>query len=429
MGPAAIGIGIGSTLLGAFTANKQRKAIEAQTKALSQPTTTTTTPYGPTQSLIDQILGSAGDNRNTPLPLFPEFEGTDFSSYLSQFAAPGVNFNVPNIPGTSKDTRGILQQILALTQEDPFVGQSEGVLERIFAGPTDEAVRAQGNLLTGPLAGIAQGNDLVDPFENAVASGLRREADRALEQDLARISSAESSVGQTPSPEGGTLGRQARRDNREALFDSLARGRSANFQSASNRQVAAGQSVAGGLGNLAGLRSNEILSALGIIPSLESARFLGPTAAGGLSTNIDQLNQSAAAAEGQLGLGKAGLELQAALGGDANQLRLLGLQSDENRFRAGFDLDRFNFDLQAPFLRDEQLMRLILPLASQFGTTTTQGPQVPPGYSPNAFEGGLTGLLGGLGIAGGLGLFGGGGSEGSLASLFQPYGVPNFGRG
>lgn len=424
MGPAAIAGTVIGGLIGGYEAKSRGDAARrAHEQGTTFDSTSTFAPYGPTLPFIEQLFGESGglaDAFGTSLPDFPEFHGfgfgnpVDFLSYVPELT--GVT-ETPEI-GRAAQTSQSLRRVRGLLEEDPFLPSAGEALEDIFESTTPQHDLAQNYLLGGPLYDTAEGFDLEGPFSASVAKGLTEDADRLFATQVGQIKGGASSVGR--SGEGATsnlVGDQAQK-LREDVLSALSLVRASAFEGAQNRQLAAGQTVAGGLEDLSRQRSNELLTGISVAPALETARFVGPGLEGSLASNADRINQASDMFEANFGQTETGRS-------QSNLLSLLGLENQSRQFGAGLDaanaqafnahnLGEFNFDLSSPFLRSSQLAQILLPFASAFGTRTTSGvTREPEAYTPEWWIGLLSGAVGGAQSGAGLGgLFGGGGSGG-----------------
>lgn len=409
---AAAGIG---AISGIFTSREQRRAAE-RNRVQPFENTTTFSPSPGSQELIDMIFNNATGAFETPVPEFPDFVGfggfhpIDFLSFLPELT--GIE-ETPDIPG-AQAAAGALHRINALLREDPFLPTAAEGLEDVIEGPSDIFNQALGFNIGGPLFELATEDPEIGRFDDAVIGGFLDDADELLERQVGQIQGTASGLGRSTAG----LERRAAADIREDLLPALANLRRDSAEAAANRQLAAGQTVAGNLGNLSAQRSAELLSAIGLAPQLESARFIGPGLAASTAGQVDALNQAADIFEANFGQNER-------FNSRGNLLAALGLEEGAREFGAGLRaseataLNQFNqaetaFDSLSPFLRLNQLSSLILPFASQFGTQHSEGfGTAPQPFVPGSASAGIAGGVGGIESILGLmmlypGLFGGG---------------------
>lgn len=416
----AAGIGAGAGLLSSRDA---RKAAEQQ--GGPHPFESTLTPYGPAQDLLNDLLGGLGGAFNTALPEFPDFVGfpgfeqIDFMGFAPELT--GV-LDTPDIPGASGITLRALEDIARLNKTDPFLDPAEDALTDLLEGPSDSFLLAQGNLLGGPLSEIAGGDFRGGGFGDAVANAVFEDAEEILDTQIGQIGGAAASAGRGGPEATGALINDAAGDLRQDALGALAGVRAAAFESQQGRSLAASSQIADSLAGLAGLRSSEVTTGLGLAPALEQARFFGEGLQGNLGLGVDALNQNADIFE-------ASFDQNEAARADANLLSLLGLDLGQNQFAAGlgaqeaqalnaFNLGEFGFDVESPFLRQSQLLSLLLPIASTFGTQSGFSSGAIPA-TPSSLSSGLAGGLGGLQLGLALmQLFGGGNNPFSDPATF-----------
>ena len=454
MGAGTTAAIVGSTLLGAgssyLSARGQRRAAERQARAASQPqrfeqTSTSGFSLDPAiRSSLDDLLARFSSAAYSGSPEFPEFHGFNFTpTQLPDFNVPFFNYDpleTPSIPGASGTSKGILRDILGLTETSPFLDPVAENFEDILSGDANEYFDdVEAFLASGPLAGIAAGAGLsgANPFEDQVVDALRRDSEESLERILAGIESDASGIRRSGGRFAEELKTEARQRAAEDFEDLAARERSANFENEAARQIQAGGINAEMLNSMLGIRSGDIRSAVAAAPALENARFTGLGLAGDLSSRNDQLAQAARMFEAGFGQREHQFDAsaeQAAIADAVNRFMFENqFKADENRALAGyaaqlagmknqFGQSKALFDLEAPYFGLNQLGNFLLPLAELTGqrTSTTSGfnqQNVAPGYTPSpwgsAFSGGLGGYLLGKGFNAG------GGSNFSSSSLIS----------
>lgn len=382
-GKALAGAILGSSVLGFLGSREAGKRAQAAAAGVQQGPPPWLIPY------LRDIIGRAGTARDTPLPAFPTFE--PFTPDLS--GLDYTPFPTPNIPGASGTSRGILRRIIELIDAgSPALEAGQQAVDELLSGESNQFYPYGEALLTsGPLVDAAAGRfrEAGSPFTQNVIDLAREDYQAILEDEIARIESDLSGLGRGGETNTrGQLISEAREDilGREAR--EVAGLRLANYEAERGREQDAGSILSSLATALAGLRSGDIRTAGSIAPSLEAARFTGPGLAGSLSTNLDQLDQGAAMFEADFGARQHALDQQA----DALIAELEARYGfANNQTLNDFALREFGYNVEAPFLRENQYADLLFPIAGMFSNQTANRQ-----YTPNRLFGALQGGLGGL---------------------------------